>query len=117
MFILRDLLDDVPHQITNSYLLPNPVARVYLSLHLLLVYLLIVMLFPQLISFPLELFHSSDLEPHASPGLPECERRNPKLNRNLKTLNPAGHVAGPPPSEEAEMSRRRAEEALPKPEE
>ena len=27
--------------------------------------------------FPLELFHSSDLEPHASPGLPECERRNP----------------------------------------
>ena len=27
-------------------------------------------------SFPLELFHSSDLEPHASPGLPECERRN-----------------------------------------
>ena len=30
-------------------------------------------------SFPLELSHSSDLEPHASPGLPECERRNPKL--------------------------------------
>ena len=26
-------------------------------------------------SFPLEMFHSSDLEPHASPGLPECERR------------------------------------------
>ena len=29
-------------------------------------------------SFPLEKFHSSDLEPHASPGLSECERRNPK---------------------------------------
>ena len=29
-------------------------------------------------SFPLEMFHSSDLEPHASPGLPECERRNPR---------------------------------------
>ena len=32
-------------------------------------------------SFPLELFHSSDLEPHASPGLPECERRNPSQTR------------------------------------
>ena len=31
-------------------------------------------------SFPLELFHSSDLEPHASPGLPECERRNPNVD-------------------------------------
>ena len=30
-------------------------------------------------------FHSSDLEPHASPGLPECERRNPKPSW---TLNP-----------------------------
>ena len=28
--------------------------------------------------FPLEKSHSSDLEPHASPGLSECERRNPK---------------------------------------
>ena len=27
--------------------------------------------------FPLEKSHSSDLEPHASPGLSECERRNP----------------------------------------
>ena len=26
--------------------------------------------------FPLEKSHSSDLEPHASPGLSECERRN-----------------------------------------
>ena len=32
-------------------------------------------------SFLLELFHSSDLEPHASPGLPECERRNPSQTR------------------------------------
>ena len=30
--------------------------------------------------FPLEKSHSSDLEPHASPGLSECERRNLKLN-------------------------------------
>ena len=28
--------------------------------------------------FPLEKSHSSDLEPHASPGLSECERRNPE---------------------------------------
>ena len=28
--------------------------------------------------FPLKESHSSDLEPHASPGLSECERRNPK---------------------------------------
>ena len=28
--------------------------------------------------FPLEKSHSSDLEPHASPGLSECERRNPQ---------------------------------------
>ena len=28
--------------------------------------------------FPLEKSHSSDLEPYASPGLSECERRNPK---------------------------------------
>ena len=28
--------------------------------------------------FPLEESHSSDLEPHASPGLSESERRNPK---------------------------------------
>ena len=29
------------------------------------------------LSVPIELCHSSDFEPHASPGLPECERRNP----------------------------------------
>ena len=92
-----DLLVDVPHQITNSYLLPNPVARVYLSLHLLLVYLLIVMLFPQLISFPLELFHSSDLEPHASPGLPECERRNPKTLNPEQTPKPQAETLNPEP--------------------
>ena len=28
----------------------------------------------------LESFHSTDLEPHASPGLSECERRNLKLD-------------------------------------
>ena len=28
--------------------------------------------------FPLAKSHSSDLEPYASPGLSECERRNPE---------------------------------------
>ena len=35
--------------------------------------------------FPLEKSHSSDLDPHASPGLSECERRKLKpQTRNPK---------------------------------
>ena len=33
--------------------------------------------------FPLEKSHSSDLEAHASPGLSECERRNPSKPSTL----------------------------------
>ena len=32
------------------------------------------------------MFHTSDLEPHASPGLSECERRNPKPHRRWSDL-------------------------------
>ena len=34
------------------------------------------------------MFHfNSDLEPHALPGQSECERRSPKLQQSIKTLN------------------------------
>ena len=48
-------------------------------------------------SFPLELFHSSDLEPHASPGLPECERRNPKTLNPEQTPKPQAETLNPEP--------------------
>ena len=31
------------------------------------------------LTFPLVSSHSTDSEPHASPGLSECERRKPKM--------------------------------------
>ena len=36
-------------------------------------------------SSSLEMSHSTDSEPHASPGLPECEHRNPKVTIILIT--------------------------------
>ena len=48
-------------------------------------------------SFLLELFHSSDLEPHASPGLPECERRNPKTLNPEQTPKPQAETLNPKP--------------------
>ena len=54
-----------------------------------------------LMTIPLVKSHPSDSEPHASPGLSECERRNPKpetLNLNRKplyTLKP-GSLCHPP---------------------
>ena len=54
-------------------------------------------------SFPLEMFHSSDLEPHASPGLPECERRNPKPSLDCRAPSPPGRVVQPTLSETGQI--------------
>ena len=42
-------------------------------------------------SFPLGAFHSTDSEPHASPGLSECERRKLRILEYPSFIDPSIH--------------------------
>ena len=42
-------------------------------------------------SFPLGAFHSTDSEPHASPGLSECKRRKLRILEYPSFIDPSIH--------------------------